>query len=51
MSTLRQLLNERAVTAIEYGVIGVAVAAVVVAGFTSIGGHLSGMVTTANALW
>jgi Flp pilus assembly pilin Flp len=31
MSTLRQLLNERAVTANEYGVIGVAAAAVVVA--------------------
>jgi Flp pilus assembly pilin Flp len=55
MNPLRQLLrfgaDNRAVTALEYGVIGVVIAVVVAGGYTQIGNHLSTMVSAANAGW
>ena len=55
MNTLQRLLqfaaDNRAVTALEYGIIGVLVAVVVAGGYTQIGNHLSAMVSATNTGW
>jgi Flp pilus assembly pilin Flp len=52
MGTLRQRLrfssDRRAVTAIEYAIIGVVIAVVSVSGFTNLGSHISAMVSAAD---
>jgi pilus assembly protein Flp/PilA len=53
MEIIKQLLNlnadKRAVTALEYGMIAALIAVVVVGGFTTLGTHLSTVVSTINA--
>jgi Flp pilus assembly pilin Flp len=55
MNPLRQLLrlgaDDRAVTALEYGIIGVLIAVVVAGGYTQIGNRLSAMVSATNTGW
>lgn len=43
------IADKRAVTALEYGMIAALIALVVIAGFTSLGGNISSMLSAVNA--